>query len=120
MSIEWPSSLPQYFLRAGFSHSRPNNLISTQMDRGPAKVRRRNLAGVGKMSGSMVMTLDQWNDFENFIDNTLAGGVLSFLFPDPLNPGSYLTVKFDPTATIGRTPFAENKFSVPVALDIQP
>jgi hypothetical protein len=79
----WPGTLPQKPLQSGFNESLKNLVITTQMDSGPAKVRRRFTAGVKKYSVSFLMTSDQLSTFEIFYNDTILGGALSFDFPDP-------------------------------------
>ena len=44
----WPSSLPDHVLQQGHNESLANVTSRSQMDAGPAKVRRRFTAGPGR------------------------------------------------------------------------
>ncbi len=67
----WPGSLPQSPL-LGFRTARGVNILSTAMDTGPAKRRRRS-AGVEQMSVAFYMTTTQVATLDNFIKNTIKG-----------------------------------------------
>lgn len=65
----WPATLPQN-VRRDFQSSRAVNVLSTQMDMGPPKRRRRG-AGVEQLKVGFYMTTAQIATLENFIQNTL-------------------------------------------------
>lgn len=77
----WPATLPQTPL-PGFSASRSVNILSTEMDMGPAKRRRRS-AGIEQMSVSFYMTTAQIATLNNFINNTIKG-TARFDFAHPI------------------------------------
>ena len=94
---DWPSSLPQQPLRDGLSFQHPNGLLSTPMDQGPPKVRRKFTRAHRPMQCMWIMTLDQMHTLQTFIDVDLAGGALTFTMPDPNNPPSgTCNARFDP------------------------
>lgn len=72
----WPLDCPQKPLREGYSDSTPNNLMRSDMETGPAKVRRRGNAKPHIASVTYVMSNEQANIFEDFAMNTLAGGAI--------------------------------------------
>lgn len=80
---DWPLSLPQNPLQDGFSEDLPRLTVATEMDAGPAKIRRRFTAGVTKYQFEFVMTLAQLNTFKTFYETTTQGGSVKFGFPDP-------------------------------------
>lgn len=94
-TIDWPSTLPQYVLRDSYSRNPGNNLIRTDMEIGPAKVRRRSTSAPTTVSLSFSFDKDELDDFEEFFITTLGYGVLTFNFPDPENEGSTYEVRFD-------------------------
>jgi hypothetical protein len=67
----WPGSLPQN-VRRDFQLSRPVNIISTSMDMGPAK-RRRRAAGIEQMKVGFYMTAAQIATLDTFVKSTLKG-----------------------------------------------
>ena len=83
MTVSWPNTLPQQFLREGFGGTSPDNLIASEMSIGPAKVRRRSTAAAWPLSGIMVMTDAQFTRFEEFVDDDIASRSKAFYFPHP-------------------------------------
>lgn len=76
----WPTLLPQNPER-GFSETGGVNILRTQTDTGPAKMRRR-AASPATMGVSFMMTTDQVALFEDFYYNSI-GGVQRFNFTHP-------------------------------------
>lgn len=54
------------------------------MDAGPAKARRRNTANVRNISVSFVFTWAEWETFDEFFLDTIAGGALPFELKRPM------------------------------------
>ncbi len=81
MSENWPDTLPQVFIQSGYQETLPEVAIRTQMDAGPAKVRRRFTVQVVPIKGQMRLTSAQKSYLETFFNVTLAGGSLAFTFP---------------------------------------
>lgn len=90
----WPTSLPQTPLQEGFSEELPRVTITTPMDAGPAKVRRRFTAGVTKYTMEFDLTTAQRATFITFFETTTLGGSIKFDFPDPVT-GSVTDFRFD-------------------------
>lgn len=88
----WPANLPQRFLAAGYSETMPDNVLRTQMDQGPDKVRRKSTDGVWEFSGTMRMTGVQLESFLDFYRDTLKE-VAKFNFPHP-RKGTPIMVRF--------------------------
>jgi len=84
MPQTWPSTLQAKINESGFSRKKGDTLLRTEMEVGIAKVRRRYTKGINELRVSIWVTQSQFNDFETFYDTTLAGGVLSFNFVDPI------------------------------------
>lgn len=88
----WPAGLPQTPLQQ-YEEEPPKNLIRTEMDAGPAKVRKRFTAGVRVyrvtylLDGADITTLD------NFFITDTEFGALSFNFPHP-RTGTTISVRF--------------------------
>lgn len=89
----WPASLPQYFLRSSYSEGTGKSVIRSEMDTGPAKLRRRSRAVVRPVDGSLLMTGDQYETFVTFVENTIGGGALPFEFPHQRRPGEFWLVR---------------------------
>jgi len=91
MNPAWPQSLPQKPLLNGLAEQAPNTLLRSNMETGPAKVRRRYTAGVRKFPVSFVLTEAQVATMDTFLQETLLGGALKF---DWLHPRTGAAVTF--------------------------
>lgn len=76
----WPTTLPQVPQR-GYTETGGMNIIRTQTDTGPAKMRRR-AASAANLSCQFLMTTAQVTTFETFVSTSLSG-VLRFYFTHP-------------------------------------
>jgi len=83
MSIVWPPGLPQESLLAGNSETPPNTTLRTQMDTGPAKVRRRYTAAPRQFQRSVMLTESQVSTLDTFYVTTTAGGTSVFTWTHP-------------------------------------
>ncbi len=104
----WPVALPQYALENGYQESLEDQTIETQMDSGPAKVRRRFTTGFRKYQLVIQMDTDQMALFETFYLETLQGGSLPFdwLHPRTRTPKTFRFRRPPPTITpIGGTQY---------------
>jgi hypothetical protein len=79
----WPASLPQHVLVEGYDEAPPDVLLRTEMDAGPAKVRRRFTAGVRELRCAILCDSDQLDDLEEFFRDEIAGGALPFDWVHP-------------------------------------
>ena len=79
----WHVDLPQELFIAGYGQSFPAVTIKSDMDAGPAKVRRRFTAGVEPVTGTMIMTAAQLVILDTFFNTTLLGGSLRFSWTKP-------------------------------------
>jgi hypothetical protein len=82
MAQNWPSTLPQAWLQDGYQETLPETAVRTEMDVGPAKVRRRFSVQVTPIQARMLMTTAQKGYLETFYNTTTVGGALSFNFPN--------------------------------------
>lgn len=74
----WPLDLPQAPQRDGWSDTAPNNLLRSEMESGPMKVRRRGNAKPHTAKATYVFTDEEADVFERFALETLAGGAIAF------------------------------------------
>lgn len=81
--ITWPSKLPLVLRLDGLTGQKENNVVRTQMDAGPAKVRRRYTVSSKRFDGSIIVTEAQREILEYFYDHTLGSGALRFVMRDP-------------------------------------
>ncbi len=91
---QWPASLPAPALNT-LRETPPNNSIASQMDKGPAKVRRRTTANVRPISFIMKCTPDQIATLDDFYDNTTFSGSVDFDYTHP-RTGAAVTARFKP------------------------
>lgn len=89
----WPVSLPASPLAEGFSETPPATSLRTEMDQGPAKMRQRTTAGVGRLGFSLLLSLAQVQILDEFFRNDTKGGSLSFSFAHPRG-GAAITCRF--------------------------
>lgn len=78
----YPTTLPNQLL--GLRDKREDNVVRTQMEAGPAITRRRYTASVRTLSVPVVFTGAQRAIFEDFFEDDLKSGSLSFEWNDPL------------------------------------
>lgn len=88
---DWPVTLPQKVKSEGFQEEVPNTLLRSEMDAGPAKVRRRFTAGVRNINLSLNVSEAQVAILDNFFINTLAHGSVKFNW---VHPRTQATVQF--------------------------
>lgn len=79
----WPSGLPDKPLSEGYQEKTQNNILRTEMDQGPDKVRRITTANTKEYQMTFRMDESQVATFEDFFNNTIAHGSLKFDFDDP-------------------------------------
>lgn len=68
----WPAGLPQKPLADGFTESPVPNVVRSDMDVGPAKMRRRYTAAVRVYNMELLLTTSQVATLEAFYRTTLA------------------------------------------------
>lgn len=79
----WPGTLPAYVQENGFTEIPMPVSIESEMDIGPAKIRRRFTKAPKRFQCQMMMTGAQVTTFETFWETTLLGGVLPFDWVHP-------------------------------------
>jgi len=84
MAELWPSGLQDIVNEEGFGYTLGDTLVRSDMDVGPAKVRRRYTKGVENLTTTINLTTSEYTTFKNFYDTTLNGGVTPFLFDHPI------------------------------------
>lgn len=94
MAQAWPGSgFPTKFLYDGYSERWAENIVRSNMDVGPAKVRRRSTAGVRRFTCSQVLTKTQVATMQTHYETTCAYGSISTTITDP-RTGSSIEVRF--------------------------
>lgn len=80
----WPSSLQQKLNARDFSISPSNTVLTTEMDYGPAKKRRRYTDATEGVGCSIVIDLDEYTTLMSFFNIDCAGGATPFDFIHPI------------------------------------
>lgn len=93
MTAVWPLTLPQSPTPEGFAETPPDTSVRTQMDAGPAYVRRRSTAGVRPIQMQFIMEPEQIDILDDFYLQDCASGSLPFFFNHP-RTGDQLRVRF--------------------------
>lgn len=81
--IIWPPSLPQTPLTNGYKESMPTNIIRSETETGPAKVRKRGGSKPVTVNASYILSTEQMEVFDTFVYGSLAGGAKCFDWPRP-------------------------------------
>lgn len=84
----WPITLPTAPLMDRFRETPPDNVLRTEMETGPAKLRRRTTAGVRVLALTYLLSAEQVADLDAFYKTTLYGGALAFSFTHPREGGT--------------------------------
>ena len=116
----WPASLPQSMEVEGYQESFPEQRLSSGMEIGPPKVRRRTTAAPTPISGQIVLDATQLATLETFIDSDLAGGALAFDMPHPRTGATISVVLSDQGMPVVRPILGGTKYVVRLDLEKQP
>lgn len=92
MAVYWPGTLPDKWL-LGVTYAPQSQVIRTQMDAGPGKVRRRTSASVTHVDVPVRFTGAEVATFQSWFADELGGGALSFTWKHPLT-GVAATYRF--------------------------
>jgi hypothetical protein len=112
----WPATLPQSPLIEGYKESPPNLFISSPMDYGPEKTRKRTSAASRPITVQWLMTGDQVDDFDDFYRDY---GAVSFDWTEP-RTGNTVTAKFKSGSVPSYMQVSGNKFIVKAEVVILP
>ena len=74
----WPVTLPAFAQEGGFSETIQDQTVESNIDSGPAKIRRRFTKSLRKFAITMYMTPAQVTTFETFWQTTVKGGSIAF------------------------------------------
>ena len=97
----WPTILPQRLLVDGLREHLAEGSIRTEMDEGPAKIRKLPTADYDKISGNLHFKQDigagaiaRWRTLRAFYKDTTAGGSLPFNWTDQLDGTTLVNYRF--------------------------
>jgi len=82
MAVTYPATLPQAPQRTSYKHSQASNIISSNVDVGEAKKRRRYTKPIFNETWSLILDTTQLPIFTSWFEDDLASGVLRFDFTD--------------------------------------
>jgi len=82
-TYSWPTALYGKILKGSYRETPPKNTIRTSMDTGPPKVRRRSTTNNSKFDLEHFFTSAEVIVFDEFFQNTLKSGSLSFNYRHP-------------------------------------
>ncbi len=83
MAVSWPAFLQDKLNQAGFSYVPQDNVLRSQTEVGPAKVRPRSTKRVDNLAATILITVDQFQDWDDFFTVDLANGTNQFVFNHP-------------------------------------
>ena len=81
--VDWPPTLYGAIINEGFQEVPPDNVIRTEMDVGPPKIRRRGTAAERKFTFQLFVTKALLATFDTFYITTTKSGSLAFNFRSP-------------------------------------
>jgi hypothetical protein len=113
----WPASLPSLPLADGYREITSHSIVRTEMEQGPAKLRRRSTAAVSKLTLSYLLSTADIQALEEFIQDDLMGGALAFSFDHP-RTGSAVSCRFRQLPEYGAV--NGGYFKVSVELEVLP
>ena len=89
----WPVSLPALSVVNDYTEEIAERALRTEMDQGPAKVRRLTNAMPDKLKFTQLLTKDQVATLDAFYKTTLVGGSTSFTDTHP-RTGASVSLRF--------------------------
>ena len=97
----WPLTLPQSPLVSGYTETMPSNLLRSETETGPVKVRRRGGAKPIVAQATYVLSSEQTDLLDTFVYGSIGGGAMCFDWPRPKfkkSEVSYVRARLVPTA----------------------
>lgn len=115
--IQWPVALQQFINQAGFNQTFGSTKLTTEMETGPKKVRRRFTNRIDTFSCVIDLDREDYDTFESFYDVTLNGGVEYFEYNHPIS-GNLEEFRFlgDPVINV----LGGTKFRIAMNWEIKP
>jgi hypothetical protein len=111
----WPGTLPDV-LASGYSEDMANLLLRSDMDTGPAKVRKRISYNTKPISASIVVNSTQVATFETFFYTTLLGGSLTWTATHP-RTGASVDMRFNGVPKISSS---DSLYTISMNLEVMP
>lgn len=90
----WPSSLPVAPELSGYAEGMGKQVLRTEMDIGPAKLRRRSTAAPRPYNMPITLTAAQLDTLTGFWQDDCQGGALAFVLRHPRKPLETILCRF--------------------------
>jgi hypothetical protein len=114
----WPAApFPQEVIETGYSETPPVGSIRTSMDAGPVTIRRRTIANVRQIAGTLILAMAQVSTLDTFYVTTIHDGIDCFTWADP-KTGVTAIMRFVNPPTY--TSIGDGMFSVALTIEILP
>lgn len=115
--VSWPNDVPKSPLVDSFTEQPGRDVVRTQMDAGPSKMRRRTTAGVRKITKTLRMTESEVESLDTFYTSTLGQGTLRFDVENP-RTGTVKEMRFVKRPTWRLV--TDDDYDVNVQLEVMP
>lgn len=92
-AIDWPNNIPDKPLVDSFAETPPRDVVRTQMDAGPAKMRPRSTSGVRNLNVTFMMNETELSNLDTFYETTTSQGTARFDFSHP-RTGTTVEMRF--------------------------
>lgn len=115
--ITWPDSLQQNVNADSFTFTPGETVLRSDVDVGPAKVRRRTTRSVDTMQATINLPLNLFSVLDQFYRTDVNGGASAFQFVHPISRLP-VTVRF--TKAPVYTPLGGIEFQAALELEILP
>lgn len=99
MAVSWPATLQDKLNQESFSVELGDTVLRSDMDIGPAKVRRRTTRPIDVYTCSINLYQTDYSTFMTFFNTYINGGVTPFEFVDPFS-GNLTEFRFVGTPTV--------------------
>jgi len=83
MPATWPAFLQEKVNQAGFGYEPGKNVLRSDMDTGPAKLRLLTTKRVDKFTVSIDLEMSDFEEWDTFYTVSLASGVNTFYYNHP-------------------------------------
>lgn len=93
MAATWPGFLQDKLNQSGFSLSFQDNVVRSQTEIGPAKLRARSTKRIDTFTSTITIDKTQFQDWNDFFTVSLGNGVNEFIFNHPFK-GTPATFRF--------------------------
>ena len=112
----WPAAFYGYIVKGSYTETPPQNVLRTQMDAGPAKLRRRSTAAVRSISFTLFLTKASVATFDTFYVTTIQSGSIKF---DMYHPRTHVQGEYRFVNQPMYTPKDEG-YTVQIGLELLP